>query len=346
MTSQDKSALSKLTIANDKLASSKPNSDPKLPEECRPQPGSDFYAASVELPVSIDEAFAYHERPGCLNRLTPPWESVQLEHSDQSLQPGSRVVLKTKIAGIPVRWKARHVWYDRPHGFADLQDSGPFARWSHQHRFESIDDDRSQLTDAIEYKLPAGMAGKMFGSGKARRTIEAMFAYRHRVTKDDLQMLVDYPMSPKTIAVSGASGLVGGSLCTLLTLLGHNVLTITRDEHGVEDSIAAWGSPPEMEKFESVDAVVHLAGKSIAGKRWTPEVKQQIRDSRVEKTRSLCEGLAGLQSKPPVLICASATGIYGDRGDEILTETSAHGDDFLADVAGEWEDSCQPARDA
>jgi hypothetical protein len=273
------------------------------------------------------------------------------------LVPGSQVVLKTKIAGIPVRWRARHVWYDPPHGFADVQDSGPFARWFHQHRFKSLGENHSQLahsqlTDAIEYKLPAGMAGKLLGSRKARRTIEAMFAYRHRVTQDDLQMLVDYPMPPKTIAVSGASGLVGGGLSTLLSLLGHQVVSITRDEHGTEDehgnptSIAAWGSPPELEKFEAVDVVVHLAGKSVAGKRWTAEVKQQIRDSRVEKTRALCEGLAKLKRKPAVLICASATGFYGDRDEEILTESSSSGDDFLADVAGQWEDACQPARDA
>ncbi|WDQ19505.1 TIGR01777 family oxidoreductase [Rhodopirellula sp. P2] len=323
-----------------------------LPAECQAQPGTQHYIARVDLPVSIDQAFAYHERPGCLNRLTPPWEQVQLEHSDQSLAPGSRVTLKTKIAGIPVRWRARHVWCQPPHGFADVQDSGPFSRWCHQHRFESLAPKHSQLTDAIEYKLPAGMAGKLLGSGKARRTIEAMFAYRHRVTQDDLQMLVDYPMSPKTIAVSGASGLVGGGLCTLLSLLGHKVVTITRDEHGTEDqhgkpsSIAAWGSPPEFAKFETVDVVIHLAGKSVAGKRWTPKVKQQIRESRVEKTRALCEGLAQLKQKPAVLICASATGFYGDRGEEVLTETSSSGDDFLSEVAGQWEDACQPAREA
>ncbi len=332
--------------STDRSALSGDGESSQQPEECQPQAGTEHYAATVQLPVSLDDAFAYHERPGCLNRLTPPWESVQVEHSDQSLKPGSRVVLKTKIAGIPVRWKARHVWYDPPHGFADVQDSGPFARWAHRHLFEPLGSDRSQLTDAIEYKLPAGVAGKVFGSGKARRTIEAMFAYRHRATQDDLQMMADYPMSPKTIAVSGSSGLVGNALCTTLTLLGHKVLTITRDDHGDEESIAAWGDPPEFEKFESVDVVVHLAGKSIAGKRWTPEFKKQIRESRVEKTQALCEGLAKLQQKPPVLICASATGIYGDRGEEILTETSADGDDFLADVARQWEDACQPAREA
>ncbi|MCC9642158.1 TIGR01777 family oxidoreductase [Rhodopirellula sp. JC740] len=318
--------------------------EPESPSCC----GSDLYIARQELAVDQTTAFAYHQRPGCLSRLTPPWENVTVEHSDQSIEVGSRVTLKTRIAGIPLRWKARHVWYDPPNGFADVQDSGPFAHWHHQHRFESLDHDRSCLVDSIEYRLPAGWIGRTLGGGKARRTIEAMFAYRHRITRDDLQLIADYPMQSKTIAVSGATGLVGDALCSMLTLLGHKVMKITRDETGDADEIAAWGKPEEMKKFEGVDAVVHLAGKPLVGKRWTPEIKEQIRESRVEKTRALCEGLAKLENKPSVFICASATGIYGDRGEEVLDEDSATGDsdDFLASVAKQWEDACSPAKEA
>ena len=102
----------------------------------------------------------------------------------------------------------------------------------------------------------------------------------------------------------------------------------------------------QIEKFRSVDAVVHLAGKSIADARWSDEVRTEIRSSRVEKTRQLCESLARLDKKPEVLVCASATGIYGNRGDEILDEASAVGDDFLADVARDWEEACRPAVEA
>jgi uncharacterized protein (TIGR01777 family) len=304
------------------------------------------YVASTELPVSVDEAFAYHERAGALQRLIPPWESAQIEHSDHSLAVGSKVTLRSKVCGIPVRWLAEHTHYDPPHLFADTQVSGPFARWDHRHQFVAAGDDRSTLTDTIEYELPLGAAGRLFGGGMARRMIESMFAYRHRVTRDDLTLLNRYPTTPLQIAVSGSSGLVGQQLCSMLGLLGHEIKRIVRSPTEDADRVAVWSADTEASKLDGVDAIVHLAGKSIASQRWSDAVKQQIRESRVEKTRQLCEKLAGLPHKPNVLICASAIGIYGDRGDELLSEESPLADDFLAGVAREWEHACQPAKDA
>ena len=328
--------------------------------------GGQRYVATSELPVSVETAFAYHERPGCLDRLIPPWQSVEVVRSDGSLQPGSRVTLKTKIAGIPVRWEARHTVYEPPHRFADVQDSGPFAAWHHEHRFEPIDEraseeraseeragerlasdgQRCRLTDEISYRVPGGAIGQKLGGGKARREIETMFAYRHRVTADDLTLAADHPVRPMTVAVSGSHGLVGSSLSQLLTLLGHRVIPIVRRQQAGDDAIAIWGDPSEAEKLNGVDAVIHLAGKSIAGGRWNEATKREIRDSRVDITRQLCERIASLSNPPSTLICASATGYYGDRGDETLEETSSPGDDFLADVAQQWEAACDPARQA
>ena len=310
-----------------------------------------LYEARTELPVGMSRAFAYHQRPGCLERLIPPWESVTIASADGSLEPGSRVVLKTRVFGVPLTWVAQHTRCEPPRLFADTQLSGPFANWDHEHRFDPIGDELDdaaaacQLTDRIEYRLPGGGLGKLFGAGKARRTIESMFAYRHRVTRDDLQLDESHPMEPKTIAVSGSSGLVGSSLCQLLTLLGHRVLKIVRSPSDVPDELAVWDTPADAARLAEADAVVHLAGKSIADKRWTDRVKAEIRDSRVVKTSHLCEALARLDRKPEVLISVSATGIYGDRGDEVMTETSPPGHDFLAGVAEEWEAACDPARD-
>ncbi|TWU56065.1 TIGR01777 family oxidoreductase [Rubripirellula reticaptiva] len=306
---------------------------------------TETYAAKVSLPVSVDEAFAYHERLGALVRLVPPWESVELEHSDHSLAVGSRVVMKTKILGVPFRWVAEHTQYDPPHLFADTQISGPFASWDHRHEFSS-EGTQSALCDQISYQLPMGAVGKLFGAAKARSTIESMFAFRHRLTHDDLQLHADRPIEPMTVAISGSSGLVGNQLSALVTLLGHRARSIVRSTSDSADDIAVWSSDQEASKLGEVDAVVHLAGKSIADQRWTEKVKKEIRDSRVIKTRELCQALAKLDCKPKVLICASATGIYGDRGDEILTEQSQPDDSFLASVAQEWESACQPAVDA
>ncbi|HMO83910.1 MAG TPA: TIGR01777 family oxidoreductase, partial [Lacipirellulaceae bacterium] len=99
-------------------------------------------------------------------------------------------------------------------------------------------------------------------------------------------------------------------------------------------------------KLQGAAAVVHLAGENIAARRWTADFKRRIRDSRIQGTRLIADAIARAADKPRALICASAIGYYGDRGDEQLTEDSPPGGDYLADVCREWEAACQPARDA
>jgi uncharacterized protein (TIGR01777 family) len=130
------------------------------------------------------------------------------------------------------------------------------------------------------------------------------------------------------ILVTGSSGLIGRALTLQLT--GHEIVCYNR------------AAPPSLEGF---DAVIHLAGESIAG-RWTPAKKERIRSSRRDGTRTLCEGLARCAARPHVLLSASAIGIYGDRQDEKLTEDSPPGTGFLADVARDWEAATLPAREA
>ena len=93
------------------------------------------FVAQSNLPVSVDEAFAYHESPGALQRLLPPWQTLQIEKSDNSLFVGSQVILKARIFGMPVTWVAEHSVYDPPKLFEDYQVSGPFAAWRHRHEF-------------------------------------------------------------------------------------------------------------------------------------------------------------------------------------------------------------------
>ncbi len=311
------------------------------------------YLRCVDLPGTIDQAFAYHDRPGALMRLIPPWESVTILRSDNSLQPGSEVELKTKLGPLSIRWLARHELYHPPRLFSDIQVSGPFAYWHHAHRFETgADPESSRMCDTVDYRLPGGAIGAVLGAGKALRTLDAMFAYRHRTTRDDLQMFVDHDREPLRIAVSGSTGLVGSCFNNVASLLGHDIVRLLRGQPTSDDASAAdaaiypWSDSFDPESFAGTDAVVHLAGKPIADKRWTPEIKQQIIDSRVTQTRALCEHLAAMQTPPKVLICASAIGIYGDRGDEILSEESEIGEGFLADVGRQWEAACKPAEEA
>ena len=150
------------------------------------------------------------------------------------------------------------------------------------------------------------------------------------------------------VLVAGSSGLIGTALQRLLLADGHEVLRLVRRSPAAADEVH-WD--PTVGSIDSgalagVEAVVHLGGASIAGKRWNSEYKQEIRDSRVDSTRLLSETLATLQPTPSVFLCASALGYYSDRADEILTETSPKGEGFLADVTEEWEDATLPAVEA
>jgi hypothetical protein len=134
------------------------------------------------------------------------------------------------------------------------------------------------------------------------------------------------------ILITGATGVIGLELVSFLSDQGHRVVALARAGNASSPSLPSW--IPEkgeihLEVASGLDAVVHLAGETIAA-RWTPERKARIRASRVHGTRLLCEGLRRLPSPPKVLICASATGFFGHRGDELLDERSAPGSGFLA----------------
>ena len=127
--------------------------------------------------------FAFHESPGALERLTPPWETVKVVEGGDSIKVGSRVVLVSRMGPIPLRWVAEHREYDPPHLFADVQLSGPFARWYHRHRM--LDDGKggTLLRDEVDYDPPLGALGRLLGGGMIRRKLQRMFDYRHEVTR-------------------------------------------------------------------------------------------------------------------------------------------------------------------
>ena len=149
------------------------------------------------------------------------------------------------------------------------------------------------------------------------------------------------------IAIAGASGLVGKALTPLLEAEGHEVVRLVRSSpkageiewHPNQDSI----DPAKLQEF---DAIINLAGENVAEGRWTDEKKKKIHDSRVNGTHLLSEAIAKLTTKPRCFLCASATGIYGDRGDETLDEQSESGGGFLAGVCREWEKATEPAHRA
>ena len=148
------------------------------------------------------------------------------------------------------------------------------------------------------------------------------------------------------VLVSGSRGLIGSAIVRDLAGEGHIVTRLVRSSPGTGGDAAIWNPEKgtvDCNGLTGHDAVVHLAGENIAGSSWTPKRKALIRDSRVRGTRLLCESLLRLERPPNTLVCASATGYYGDRGSEILREDSPPGKGFLSEVCREWEETTREA---
>jgi len=148
------------------------------------------------------------------------------------------------------------------------------------------------------------------------------------------------------VLISGARGLIGSALAAHLQKESHEVVRLVRTKKGDDLVSILWnpeGGAVDKSSLAGFDAVIHLAGENIAARRWSKEQKTRIKDSRVKSTRLLSRALAQLDTPPQTFICASAIGYYGDRGDEILTETSPPGEGFLAEVCRLWEEATTPA---
>ncbi len=286
------------------------------------------YSSVFDHPIG--DVFGWHERPGAFQRLTPPWLGARLVTETPSLADGRAVV---RLPG-GIRWVAQHHDYEPPYRFVDDLVSPPLP-WRHVHSFAPEGPGRTRLTDRVSTPIPAF-------------ALQRMFAYRHTQLRDDLGVQSDLRRidpTALTVAVTGSSGLVGTALSAFLSTAGHRVIRLVRRAPRADDERAWDPLDPDPGVFEDVDAVVHLAGASIAG-RFTSRHKEAIASSRIEPTRRLAGALAQA-SGPRVLVAASAIGYYGpDRGDELLDEGAARGDGFLADVVAQWEAATKDAADA
>ncbi|MEO7986181.1 MAG: TIGR01777 family oxidoreductase [Gemmatimonadales bacterium] len=301
------------------------------------------------MPAPAETAFAWHGRPGAIERLTPPWERIEVIEPGAGLADGSRMVLRVRSGPVPLRWVARHRDVIAGRQFVDVQEEGPFSRYTHLHRFDNDDAGGATMTDRIEYLPPLGAAGAATSPLITRR-LERLLSYRHELLRADLEAQARFAgQPPMRLAITGGTGMVGSALIPFLQTGGHEARRMTRSPHRPGD--VEWNYQAghiEAVKLDGLDGVVHLAGENI-GARWTATRKKAIWESRAIGTRFLCETLARLHRPPRVLICASAIGIYGNRGDEVLTEESrlpARPADFLAEVCREWESATAPAREA
>ena len=303
------------------------------------------FRTQVAIDAPAAQVFAWHAREGAFERLVPPWESVRIVERSGGIEDGARTVIEMRAGPVTIRWTAVHRDYIAGEQFRDEQQGGPFAHWVHTHRVAALGPSSCRLDDDIDYMLPLGPLGAIVEPFAVRPRLARTFRYRHAMTKADIEFHQRYPSRRLRIAITGSSGLIGSHLVPFLTTAGHDVIRLTRspaaDAHSVHWDPASGAI--DASRLEGLDAVVHLAGASIAGQRWNDAWKREIRDSRVGPTGRLCAALAALAAPPRVLVSSSAIGYYGDRGSEVLTERSAPGTGFLSDISVAWEEATAPA---
>lgn len=286
---------------------------------------------SSVVPAPIGEVLAWHERPGAIARLLPPWLPIRVVEEPGALGHG-RTVLRFPAGVSRV---AEREDLGSPGRFTDRVVSHP-PSWRHVHAFAPASSSTTTVADLVETPIPAPLL---------RRT----FRYRHRQLADDLVVqreMAALGPEPLTVALTGSSGLVGSALASLLSTGGHRLVRLVR--RPPKDATERQWCPdaPDPQLFDGVNAVVHLAGASIAG-RFTPSHKRAIRESRVGPTARLAQVIAQSDPRPDTFVVASAIGYYGaDRGDEWLAETSVPGDDFLAHLVVDWEAATSVAQEA
>lgn len=303
------------------------------------------YRHRVRLDHPPEEVFRWHTRPGALERLLPPWMDVRIVERSGSLEVGARTGFRIRKGPKRFDWVVEHTAVEEGRLFRDEQVSGPLGAWSHTHRFLP-EGDGCVVVDEVRWEPPLGKLAELFTRPMVERELRRLFAFRGRRLAGELDRLAPHRGDPLTVAISGASGLVGTNLSWFLQAGGHRVRPLVRSREEAEGNAIYWNveqGAVDAGALEGVDGVVHLAGEPLFALRWTEEKKRRILESRRQGTRILAEALAGLHRPPRVFVSASGVHYYGSRGQEILTESSRAGEGFLAHVCREWERATEPA---
>ena len=281
---------------------------------------------SSVVPFPREEVFAWHGRPGALERLLPPWLPLRVVASS----PEGRAVISLP-GGL--RWVLQHR--------AEGEDG---CGWRQARSFSTAEGSSTLVEDSVETLLPAAF-------------VRRVLAYGHRQLAGDLSAFGaarDWPPPDRagrrlTVALTGASGLIGTGLAAFLSSGGHSVVRLVRRVPAGPGERRWDPLEPAPGLFTGIDAVVHLAGAPI-GRRFSEQHKKALWESRVGPTERLARAAARDAAGgdgPSCFVCASAVGFYGyDRGSEVLDEGSGQGDGFLAKLVGAWEVAASPAAEA
>lgn len=303
------------------------------------------------------DVFAWHERPGAFVRLTPPGMATIIQGPTAGIQTGSTLTIRLTepvVAGlfalVPTAltgrrnppgflWRIRHTDYQPGSVFTDEQVDGPFESWRHEHHFTDGPEGSTMVTDIVDWELPRAVRSLPTTRWVEQR-LERLFVFREQQLRDDLTLHARLSAAPRTVVVSGSSGLIGSQVCALLESGGHRVIRLVRRPSTGSGELS-W-NPVRQEldpaNLTGVDAVLNLSGEPLVG-RFTPQHRDAILQSRLNATKTLVRAINEARGAGPgVLVQASAIGYYGARRPrELLREDSAPGTDFLAQVVLAWE---------
>lgn len=305
----------------------------------------EIFTRTTRIARPAKEVFAWHERPGALARLCPPWERVEIVAASGGIRDGARVKVRSKVGPLWLAWDVVHRDFRAGEQFRDVQERGPFAQWEHLHRVQPDGPGACLLTDEIRYRLPGGAMGRLLAGG-VRRKLERMFAWRHATTQADVERAAQHgAASPRRIVIAGASGLLGRALVPFLQTQGHTVVRLVRRPTRDEGEISWDPARGELDAaaLAGADAIINLAGENVGEGRWTTARREAILHSRVDATRTLVLALKKLPRKPAVLVNASAVGFYGDCGESVIGEDTPVGQGFLPEVCLAWETHAEGA---
>ena len=305
-----------------------------------------FFIKRVEIPFQVHEVFNYHTRHRAIDRLIPPWSFLRVIKRNNGLENGTTCILELRYGPLKSKWTAKHVGYLQDKVFQDEMIKGPLKTWKHTHSFTPIESKGCIMEDKIKYSLPYGLNRIDFFRNRLNKTLYQMFSYRHRILQNDLKLWgLQKENKGKRILISGSTGLIGSALIPLLETAGeHKISRLVRPTSKYSESenssnLRVWDpetgivDPIDLEGF---DTIIHLSGENIGG-RWSKIKKKRIHDSRVKTTEILCNTIKKLKKPPSTLLCASAIGYYGSRGEEVVTEETLAGNGFLANLCVDWE---------
>lgn len=313
---------------------------PSSPSRPAHEPPTHTFVHETKLPFPHSEVFAWHTRPGAFERLNPPWRPVKVIQAPKSLHVGEIVKIGVPIIGkLAIPWTLEHTEFEEGIRFCDTQRAGPFAAWHHQHSFIPVGDDECIMHDEISYALPRRCD---WLAPFVTRELRRLFHFRHTLLAADLELHDRWRTQPrKKILIAGASGFLGTAISAFLATAGHTVTRLVRRTPTAPDERQWDPSQRSLDPalLDGIDVVINLSGEDIAASAWHSHRKLAIVKSRVDAAATITEAFLKAQSRPSLLLSASAIGYYGDTGSDAVDEHASQGKGFLSDVCKAWEDA-------